>query len=173
MKKIVSLLLLAALLTALIPSALADSIYNYTLYKVMSKSPNGYCYQYDQPSSTYGRNLGRHKNGELVGVISYTKGWYYVYCSNGRYGYIPEKALMPVTRSQSVWYVVDSESPRGYCYLYSEPSSTYGRNLGRYNNGELIEIIDWDADENFAYVRCGSTGEYGYMGKPCLAFWGY
>lgn len=173
MRKIVSLLLLAVLLMALVPAALADSIYNYSLYEVASQAPNGYCYLYDQPSSTYGKNLGRHNNGEYVGVIYYTDDWYYVYCSDGNYGYIHDYALKPVSRLGSDWYIVNSTKPNGYCYLYSEPSSSNGRNLGRYNNGELIEIINWDASKNYAYVRCDRTGDYGYIRKTCLEYWGY
>ena len=36
-------------------------------------------------------------------------------------------------------YVVDSYSPSGYCYMYDRPTSTYGNNLGRYNNGETLK----------------------------------
>lgn len=171
MKKIVSLLLLAVLLAALLPTAMADSIFNYSLYRVMSKNPNGYCYLYSEPSSITGTNLGRHENGEYVGMISQTNGYCYVYCSNGKYGYIHDDALMRVTWVRNPWYIVSSTEPMGYCYLYSEASSVNGMNLGRYDNGELIEIIDWDADENYAYVCCDRTGHYGFMRKTCLQFW--
>ena len=38
-------------------------------------------------------------------------------------------------------YVVDSYSPSGYCYMYDRPTSTYGNNLGRYNNGEKVNSL--------------------------------
>ena len=170
MKKLVSVLLLAALIAALIPCAMADSIYNYSLYEVRSFNPNGYCYLYDRPSSSQGRNLGRHENGELVGVIGYTDehgGFYYVYCANGKYGYIHADALIAAGHYSSNEYCVVA-SERTYCYLYDQPSSVYGRNLGRYENGEIIEILDWYADDDYAQVRCVRTDKIGYIRKTNL-----
>jgi len=170
MKKIVSLLLLAALIAVMIPTALADSIFNYSLYEVRSFNPNGYCYLYDQPSNVHGRNLGRHENGELVGVIAYTSdngGYYYVYCANGKYGYIRADVLMEASHyCNNDYAVVDCE--KTYCYLYDQPSSVHGRNLGRYENGELIEILDWYADTDYAQVRCVRTDKIGYIRKTNL-----
>ena len=63
---------------------------------------------------------------------------------------------------------MDSYEPYGYCYLYDRPSSTYGNNLGRHNNGELIYVLDWYADDNYAKVECANNGKIGYIRKACL-----
>ena len=57
-----------------------------------------------------------------------------------------------------------------YCYLYTEPSSVNGRNLGQFNNGEYIEILDWYEDTNYAKVRTVSTRQVGYIAKDALTF---
>ena len=88
--KLLALALLAVLLLSLVPQALAYSYSdNYPEYVIESFEPNGYCYLYDKPSDVYGRNLGRHENGEIVKVIGYEhSGWYFVVCSNGKTGYV-------------------------------------------------------------------------------------
>lgn len=169
MKKLISLVLLAILVFSLVSSALAD-VYDPYPYVVESFHPNGYCYLYDQPSDVYGQNLGRHNNGELVEVIGYNSsngGYYHVICSNGKVGYIHEYALRPIY-DYCEDYQVYSTSPMGYCYLYDQPSDIYGRNLGRYNNGEYIQVIDWWASDGYAKVYCPSTNKVGYMHKTSL-----
>ena len=49
-------------------------------------------------------------------------------------------------------YVVDSYSPSGYCYMYDRPTSTYGNNLGRYNNGETLKVISTKTGNEFYLV---------------------
>ena len=64
------------------------------------------------------------------------------------------------------WYVVDAE--RGYCYLYSAPSSKgdVSRNLGRYDNGEYVYVIDYDGD---GYCQVSTQdGKTGYIGAKSL-----
>ena len=144
----------------------------YPLYVVESYEPNGYCYLYDEPSDIYGWNLGRHNNGELVRVIRHDSsngGYYFVICSDGKTGYIHDYALtFYVDKITRVVYQVYSTNPRGYCYLYDQPSDIYGTNLGRYNNGEYVEIVDWNASDVYAKVFCLSTQKYGYIRKTCL-----
>ena len=77
---------------------------------------------------------------------------------------------LPLSASASTagWYVVDSDSPKGYCYLYSQPSTRDGvsRNLGRYDNGEYVYVIEYDAD---GYCRVQTQdGKTGYIGAKAL-----
>lgn len=66
------------------------------------------------------------------------------------------------------WYVVDSSQPRGYCYLYSRPSDRDGvsQNLGRYDNGDEVFVIDYyggrDGKYNYCFVST-VDGKFGYM----------
>ena len=74
----------------------------------------------------------------------------------------------PVLAEGAGWYVVDSQSPKGYCYLYSNPSSLdeISRNLGRYDNGEYIYVIEYSAD---GYCRVQTQdGKTGYIGAKAL-----
>lgn len=173
-RSIILLSLSMALLLSLVPAAQAYSYYdNYPQYVVESYSPNGYCYQYDKPSSVTGRNLGRHNNGEIVKVID----WYasdeycYTICSNGKVGYIRKNQLTPrySAEDRNLWRIY-SVQPNGYCYMYDQPSSVTGVNLGRYNNGDYVEMIDFYADENYAKVCGVSTGTYGFIRKDCLVY---
>jgi hypothetical protein len=165
--------LLACLLALTAVPARADVGFQAddSAYVIESYEPNGYCYLYDAPDDTNGRNLGRHDNGETVWVIQFSGGNHYAYvvCSDGTAGYVHDYVLTPYddTVSRPV-YQVYSTSPAGYCYLYDAPDDTNGRNLGRYENGETVEIVDWDADRVYAKVYCPSTGDYGYIRKTCL-----
>lgn len=145
----------------------------YDLYEVCSKNPNGYCYMYSNPTDSDwdSVNLGRHDNGETVRVLLYdVKNSYCLcVCANGRIGFIKTAALKPYTCWGCYAYVY-STSPQGYAYLYSRPTSsdTGSRNLGRYDNGSMMEILDWYASSDYAYVRSVYTGDYGYMRKNQL-----
>ncbi len=172
LRSVLILCLTAALLLTAIPAASAYS-YNdsYPAYRVESTSPNGYCYLYDKPSSVTGRNLGRHNNGEIVKVINNDagNGYYFVICQNGKTGYILGRALTPVEDTiKRELYRVYSIDPAGYCYLYDEPSNITGKNLGRYNNGDYFEIIDWNAADRYARVHSPITDRYGYVSKSCI-----
>ena len=37
-----------------------------------------------------------------------------------------------------------------------------------HNNGELIYVLDWYADDNYAKVECANNGKIGYIRKACL-----
>ena len=74
----------------------------------------------------------------------------------------------PALAEGAGWYVVDSQSPNGYCYLYSNPSSLdeISRNLGRHDNGEYIYVIEYNAD-GYCYVST-QEGETGYISAKAL-----
>ncbi|MGN1368550.1 MAG: SH3 domain-containing protein [Aristaeellaceae bacterium] len=75
-------------------------------------------------------------------------------------------APLCASASGAGWYVVDSDSPKGYCYLYSEPSSSKGRNLGRYDNGERVYVLDYYGGQEGKYNYCHvqtQDGKTGYM----------
>ena len=172
LRRLFVLCLTVVLLLSAMPAASAYSYYdNYPAYRVESTSPNGYCYLYSKPSDVTGRNLGRHDNGEIVKVILYNggNGYCFVVCANGKTGYIHDYALTPVSATYNrEIYRVYSVDPAGYCYLYDAPSDVTGRNLGRYDNGEYVEIVDWYASDEFAAVRCQRTDVYGYIRKTCM-----
>ena len=72
------------------------------------------------------------------------------------------------------WYVVESTSPYGYAYLYSNASDRnhLSRNLGRYDNGSYVYVINYyggqDGRYNYCYVRT-VDGRVGYMHDYALA----
>ena len=78
-------------------------------------------------------------------------------------------ALVPSALAEGEgWYIVDSTSPNGYCYLYSAASdrSEKSSNLGRYDNGDLIYVLSYRGgqDGSFNYCRVRTTdGKIGYM----------
>lgn len=173
MKRILSLLLCLALLSAALP-ALADGA---GWYVVDSQSPKGYCYLYSNPSSLdhVSRNLGRYDNGEYVYVIEYDgDGYCRVQTQDGKTGYIGAKALKRYygdvwADSAPGWFLVASRNPVGYCYLYSEPSSRdgVGYNKGRHDNGEQVYVLSRNAGNGFSFVRT-EEGETGYMASSAL-----
>ena len=171
MKKIIALIL-AVVTVVTVCSFAAAASYSDTslpLYMVESFEPNGYCYLYAQASSS-SSNQGDHQNGEYVRFINDAgNGWYYVVCSNGKEGYMKSSCLTPAaqTVTRDVYRVYSTE-PKGYCYMYSKANSTDGRNLGQYNNGEYLVIVNWNADANYAAVMSPNTGKYGYVRKGCI-----
>lgn len=77
--------------------------------------------------------------------------------------------MLPLLSAQAAgqgWYVVESTSPYGYCYLYSQASDINGRNLGRYNNGSLVYVWDYYGGQqgryNYCYVET-QDGKWGYI----------
>ena len=163
MKKWMLFALVLAALLSICCLACADC------YFVASTEPNGYCYLYDQASSSNGRNLGRYDNGAWVDVLD----WYadtnfaYVMTCDGGVGYIRKSSLASIEGIE-VCYVY-STKPNGYCYLYDKPSSSKGENLGRYDNGSLVAILDWYSDKNYAKVYT-QDNQTGYIRKTSLVF---
>ncbi len=171
MKKILTLVLALMLLLCAVPALAYSFTDDYPEYVVESTSPAGYCYQYSKPSSINGINQGRHNNGEIVKVIDWdaSEGYALTICSNGKVGYIKKNslALKAETTYREMWRVY-SVSPNGYCYMYNKPSSIKGTNLGRYNNGEYLEMVDYNADTNYAKVRDVLKQKVGYVKKSSL-----
>ena len=175
MKKICLSSLAALLVLALCLPVLAVTFNDtaYPLYVVQSFDPNGYCYLYDRADDINGNNLGRYNNGANVRVISSDSKWCQVVTSDNQVGYIHAYALTPASATENrETCTVNSTSPNGYCYMYSDPDDINGRNLGRYNNGEVLEIINWDADRTYAQVMSPTTKTYGYVRKTCLSLGG-
>lgn len=172
MKKILPFTLALITVLLLVSVAFAYSWYDdtYPLYKIDSNDPDGTCCLYDRPSGTDGRNLGQYDNGDYVRVIwDNGNGWYYVACTDGKEGYIDSRFLTPArAQSSRETYRVRSQSSGGYCTMYDQPSEIYGTDLGHYDDGELIEIVEWNASEDYAQVMSPRTGKYGYMLKTCL-----
>ena len=145
-------------------------------FLVASREPLGYCYLYSEPSSMdgVGYNKGRHDNGETVYVLSFNagNGFCFVRTNDGETGYIGESALMRISditgNPANGWYMVAS-SQRSYCYLYSAPSSMddISRNLGRYENGEWVYVVDHAGENGYSFVFT-QDGKTGYMATSAL-----
>lgn len=167
MKKTAALLLTIILLVSFVPAALAYSYSdNLPEYVVESHQPEGYCYQYSNPSSMDGKstNQGEHRNGEIVKVISHeSSGWYYTVCSNGKVGYIHDYCLVPLDTSHGQDYKVLSYDPFGYCYLYDRPDQKNGRRIGTFSNGEDVKALELYMFTPFVQVFIESTRQYGYI----------
>ena len=144
---------------------------DYPVYYVDSVQPLGYCYMYDRPSSTYGENLGRFNNGERFEVLNWNadRNYAYVYSlTTGQVGYVNKSAL--VKEGEMAYHQTATiTSEMGYLYLYDRPSSSYGENLGRYENGEKVYILKWRYNSNYAKVKTedGKTG-YTQMSRLTL-----
>ena len=177
MKHILSLILCLTMLFALaFPQTVAADGEGW--YVVDSDKPRGYCYLYSKPSSadSVSRNLGRYDNGEYVYVLEYDggNGYCYVQTQDGKSGYIHDYALTRYygdvwTNTSSGWYMVQSKSPNGYCYLYSQPTSKngVGYNMGRHDNGELVYVLEYDGGNGYCRVQT-TEGEIGYMNEKAL-----
>lgn len=189
MKRTMKVMLVMALLMVTLLSALPA--HAAQLYVVESSSPNGYCYLYSNASDRDGisRNLGRYNNGSVVYVIDYYGGkdGKYIYCyvqtMDGKYGYMHDYALTRYTETDLTYvsfdgpeYYVYSTSPNGYCYLYSEPSDINGRNLGRYDNYEMVKVIDYYGGSHGRYNYCKVItwdDKVGYIHDYALQYCGW
>ena len=174
---VLALCLVTLLISVLPVTALAYSYdYNnpsYESYTVTSPYEGGIIYLYDQPTTSFGKNLGEYNNGTIVKVIDLhaADNMYMVICPDGRVGYMRNDWLTLTSKMENTddnLYVVFSVSPAGYCYMYDRPSSSEGKSLGQYDNFEFIQIIDMNADKNYAYVRACETGKCGYISKKAL-----
>ena len=188
-KKILTMTLcLLTLLTcfALPAQAFADSRVFYSAspdysvegwYYVNTVYPSGYTYSYiyDKSSSMNGNNLGRVNDGEQVYVYyaktgEASKVWAYcAYYSAGRTikGFIRYENLSvypPVAPTQGPtlgWYYVDTVYPSGYTYsyIYDQPSSINGKNLGRVNDGQYVYVYRLSENAKWAYCEYSAPGK--------------
>ena len=185
MKRILTAMMALVLLTGLF-LPLTASASSSGWYVVESTSPRGYAYLYSAASDRdhLSRNLGRYDNGALVYVVEYYGGqdgkynYCYVRTQDGKVGYMHDYSLRRTSSVSSNnnswtgdgvgWFRVDSTSPRGYAYLYSAASDRdhLSRNLGRYDNGELVYVLNYyggqDGKYNYCYVQT-QDGKVGYM----------
>lgn len=153
MKRLISIMLLTALIAALsctFTFALAEDYVDYSYegwYEVYVVKPadHTYSYIYDRPSSTKGKNLGRVDNGEMVygfflthGVNHRSSRW--IYCEyNGICGYL---------RYDNLIYLGTDDD--GYYYDYY-----YGDDYYRSDDSAVIRAIDPPAgfrDSSYDYV---------------------
>ncbi|MBE5810387.1 MAG: hypothetical protein E7318_05555 [Clostridiales bacterium] len=189
MKRILTAMMTLVLLTSLfLPQTAGASSSGW--YVVESTSPRGYAYLYSAASDRdhLSRNLGRYDNGALVYVVDYYGGqdgkynYCYVRTQDGKVGYMHDYSLRRSSSNASTstnnstsssgngvgWFRVESTSPRGYAYLYSAASDRdhLSRNLGRYDNGELVYVLNYyggqDGKYNYCYVQT-QDGKVGYM----------
>lgn len=159
------------------------SLSNYPVYRVdPTQEPWEYCYLYSAPNDNTGRNMGRYNKGTEVKVIEYYGGGHgkFNYCfvltQDNQKGYMHDYALQPVSGNIQEYtgtyaqanvpeYVVNpSKKPWDYCYLYSIPNDTDGRNLGTYYKGDVVKVIEYNGGryngDNYCFVitRDGKTG---------------
>ncbi len=128
-----------------------------------------YVYMYSKPNSG-STNLGRYDNGEEIEIIDWGTDNNYAFVrgvKDSKYGYIEKKSLLPSSLSPVKGYMKVNAASRGYVYLYQKANSG-STNLGRYNNGEQVGILDWNASETYALVYT-SDQKVGYIQKSCLA----
>ncbi len=158
-------------------------------YMVTSLDPYGYCYLYsaasDRDELSY--NKGPYENGELVYVLDYYGGkdGRFNYCrvqtQDGQEGYMHDYALTRYSGAlpeahQTGWYIVQSSSPAGYCYLYSAASDrrALSYNKGPYENGSMVYVLDYyggqDGSNNYCRVRT-MDGQEGYMHDYALVYY--
>lgn len=178
-RKLVAMLLMAAAICSLTPvyaaQFTADDYYNtnYPEYVVASKDPNGYCYLYNKPTDLDGQsiNLGSYDNDTIVRLLEYepTRGYHHVVCPDGQIGYMHTYSIVDAkTLDDRLWYRVYSLDPVGYLYMYNRPTDMNSINLGEYKDGDFLEMIDWDANEKYAYVRGDKNDQYGYVKKSSI-----
>ena len=132
-------------------------------------SSRSYVYMYAKPNSG-STNLGRCDNGEEIEIINWgaDSAYAFVRCvKNSKYGYIEKKSLIPSSLSPVKGYMRISSESRSYVYLY-EKANSGSKNLGRYDNGEQVGILDWNASEDYALVYTADE-KIGFMQKASLA----
>ena len=82
-------------------------------------------------------------------------------------------AVMPVLAENGVngvRYRVNITMPAGHdhIYLYDQPSSSNGKNLGRINNGEYVTGISSVQRKGYTWIYCSYNGKKGYIRKNNL-----
>ncbi len=141
---------------------------SFESYRVTSTYSTGYVYMYPA-ANTSGTPLAKYDNGTILKVIdAFSYGAFALAVGpDGTAGYVAMGQLTAETESGKLGPVFEVFSKNSYCYMYAKPNSG-STNLGRYNNGDKIEIIDWGADKNYAFVRGVKNDKYGYIQKASL-----
>lgn len=59
------------------------------------------------------------------------------------------------------WYYVDTVYPSGYTYsyIYDQPSSINGKNLGRVNDGQYVYVYRLSENAKWAYCEYSAPGK--------------
>ncbi len=140
----------------------------YDAYRVTSTYATGYLYMYPTPG-TSSSPIATYYNDTVLKVIDYysSEAFCLAVGPDGKSGYVSKRLITAETSSGSLGPVFEVFSSRHNCYMYAKPTSGT-TNLGRYDNGEQIEIIDWSADANYAFVRGVKDNKYGYIQKASL-----
>lgn len=138
----------------------------------------GYCYCYEEDDDD-SEILGRFNNGDEIEYLHSNSdgGWFYVRGRNTKgktiKGYVRADTVVfepaPFEPEDDTTYMVidcSAKSCPGYCYVYSEPSDTFGERLGRFDNGDIVEYVMTTVNGKYYLVRGVVTnGEYvqGYI----------
>lgn len=177
MKKVFASILVLALIIGALPAFAYSYSYNnpaYESYIVTSTHAKGIIYLYDKASSVTGKNLGAYKNNTVIKAINYNynKEFAFVVCPDGKVGYMRKDWLTKQPTQEEIddteRYIVFSTDPAGFAYMYDMDSDYYGKNLGRYDNWDEVEIIDINTGSDYAFVRGIKDGTYGYIRKAQL-----
>lgn len=172
MKKIICILLLAALL---IPAALAYSYDDPALESYAVKLPRGTkaLFMYAKASSS-GNPVSNYKDGVILKMINYdaNKNYCYVIGPDGKVGYVSKKMVEkyvvydyndPAYES----YRVTVPAIKPILFLYTAPS-TSGDPDSNYQNGDILKMLEYEANEKFAFVL-GPDGKSGYVSKASIS----
>ena len=141
----------------------------YESYRVAA-TQNTFVYLYPVSNSN-GNPDGKYDNGTVLKMLDYeaSKDFARVLAPDGKYGYVSKTGIAKEKEDGSLGPVLEvfSVYATGYCYMYAKPNSG-AKNLGRYNNGDQIEVIDWGADDNYAKVHGLKDDKYGYIEKKSM-----
>ena len=171
--RVFTLILTFSLLLAPLCMAETENPEDYPVYRVQSVSPKGYTYVYSKPTSS-GKLVATYKDGEYVVVFWTEQGignkgsrWHYCLGPDGATGYIRSNnlAFVPNT-SFAKTFVVASENPVGYTFMYSKPTSS-GELLGTYYDGTIIKAFytqQGKGDQGSTWYFClAPDGALGYI----------
>lgn len=141
---------------------------------VYSTKPYGYAYLYSKASDSDwdSENLGRYDNCskfELIDWDGYSDYAYVKSAVDGKYGYLHSNVIFTADNYPSEYEHASVWHSRGYVYLYSNPSSSDwdSQNMGRYNNGAAVVVLEWNGGNGFAFVKT-MDNKAGYIDQGSL-----
>ena len=178
--RLLTLILALSLIFASVSCALASGdADDYPVYRVQSQSPKGHTYVYSKPTSS-GKLVADYKDGEYVIVFWTEQGigntgsrWHYCMGPDGAMGYIRSNNLVFVPNTSfAKSFVVASEHPVGYTYMYSKPTSS-GELVGTYYDGTIVKAFytqQGKGDLSSTWYFClAPDGALGYIRANNLA----